>query len=397
MTIVGTFALCSAPLRRMVLLTVLITTPVWAMTSQTPPGMASAFTVARLSAVQTIEPLSVSAPSNTQDGYLEAIRSFESFPDVEVFSVWAAGPVVANDPRHLLTKVAQAGLTGSIAVIYPDIGEPYRSVFSQIISGIEEKVKGVVNNFSVGPNVDMGELNNSLKRQDTRVVIALGRQGMKVADALDGNMSVVVGGVLSSPESSSRNHQINSLSPDPALLFTRLKSLMPKVRRIYAVYDPRQNAWMMRLAKDAARTQGVELVTREALDLRSAMLAYQEILAGMDSSKDALWLPQDSTTVDDGSVLPLVLQESWSHNLAVFSSSFNHVKRGVLFSLYPNNVELGHHLADSALGFLATGGSDTSGIFPLREVLMAVNLRTAKHLELSNIPQQGFAMVFPER
>lgn len=325
----------------------------------------------------------------------EVQRTIEAYPDVVVFPIHVAGSVVASaTTRNLANKIADAG---NIAVIYPDIGEPYRSVFTQIIGGIEDKAKGRVANFAVGPNVNVGELNDSLRKQDTKVVIALGRQGMKVASALNSNMSVVVGGVLTAQENETRNQQVNSLSPDPALLFSRLKEMMPKVRRIFAVYDSRQNGWMMRLAKDAARVQGLELVTYEVQDLRNAMHAYQEILAATDSNQDALWLPQDSTTVEESSVLPLVLQESWAHNLTVFSSSFGHVRRGVLFSLYPNNVELGHHLADSALGLISSGENNSSGMRPLREVLMAVNLRTAKHLGINASKQQGYAMTFPEQ
>ncbi len=327
----------------------------------------------------------------------EVMSAIEAYPDVVVFPIHVAGPVDTTTRRNLANKVAQASGGGSIAVIYPDIGEPYRSVFTQIIDGIEAKAQGRVTNFAVGPNVNVGDLNNSLRRQNTRVVIALGRQGVKVASTLDSNIGIVVGGVFTATENEIRNLQVNSLSPDPALLFSRLKGLMPKVRRVFTVYDPRQNAWMMRLAKEAARTQGLELTAYEAQDLRSAMQAYQQILAAADTSEDALWLPQDSTTVEDSTVLPMLLQESWARNLAVFSSSFGHVKRGVLFSLYPNNVELGRHLAGSALDFLASGENDSSGMFPLREVLMAVNLRTAKHLGLNSSRPQSFDMAFPEQ
>lgn len=327
---------------------------------------------------------------------VEVIRAIEAYPDVVVFPIHVAGSIEPTAKRNLANKIAQAS-GGGISVIYPDIGEPYRSVFAQIIDGIEDKAKGQVSSFAVGPNVDIGELNNSLHRQNTRVVIALGRQGVKVASALGSNIGVVVGGVLTATDNEVRDRQVNSLSPDPALLFSRLKGMMPKVRRVFTVYDPRQNAWMMRLAEDAARDQGFEFTAYEAQDLRSAMHAYQEILAAADSSQDALWLPQDSTTVEDSTVLPMVLQESWSRNLAVFSSSFGHVRRGVLFSLYPNNVELGRHLAGSALDFLASGAYEASGMVPLREVLMAVNLRTAKHLGLNASRPQSFDMAFPEQ
>ena len=327
----------------------------------------------------------------------EVTRAIEAYPEVVVFPIQVAATANVVATRKLANKIAQAAVDGSIAVIYPDIGEPYRSVFAQIIGGIEEKAKRHVANFAVGPNVDVGELNNSLRSQNTRVVIALGRQGVKVASTLDSNIGVVMGGVLTATESETRDHQVNCLSPDPALLFSRLQGMMPKVRRIFTVYDPRQNEWMIRLAQEAARAQGLELTAYKAQDLRAAMHAYQEILAAADSSQDALWLPQDSTTVEDSTVLPMVLQESWGRNLAVFSSSFGHVRRGVLFSLYPNNVELGRHLAGSALGYLASGENESTGMVPLREVLMAINLRTAKHLGLNTGRAQRFDMTFPEQ
>ncbi len=337
------------------------------------------------------------SPVASHEGNAELRRAIEAYPEVVVFPIMAANSSGIVASRNITNKIAQAAGIGNIAVIYPDIGEPYRSVFTQIIDGIESKAKGRVSNFAVGPNVDVGELSNSLRRQDTKVVIALGRQGVKVASALDSNIGVVVGGVLTTPENEARNLQVNSLSPDPALLFSRLKGMMPKVRRVFTVYDPRQNAWLMRLAKEAARAQGLELTVYEAQDLRGAMNAYQQILAVGESGQDALWLPQDSTTVEESTVLPMVLQESWTRNLTVFSSSFGHVRRGVLFSLYPNNVELGRHLAGSALGFLATGGNESPGMIPLREVLMAINLRTAKHLGLNTNRAQSFDMAYPEQ
>lgn len=337
------------------------------------------------------------APGLAPGNYDELTRAIEAIPSASFFSIRVAGPAVAASARSLTNKVAQTSGIGTIAIIYPDIGEPYRSIFTQIIDGIEDKARGRVANIAVGANVDIGELNNSLRHKETKVVIALGRQGMKVAAALDSSIDVVVGGVLTTPENEAPNLQVNSLSPDPALLFARLKGIMPKARRILTVYDPRQNAWMMSIAKEAAHAHGLELKAYKAQDLRSAMLAYQEILEIADSSQDALWLPHDSTTVEDSSVLPLVLQESWTNNLVVFSSSFGHVRRGVLFSLYPNNVELGRHLADSALNIMASGQIETPGMLPLREVLMAINLRTAKHLGLNVGRAESIGMTFPEQ
>jgi len=330
------------------------------------------------------------------------VAGIESTPDVVVYRI------ALNDDNLRLTNASMARAVrplqlafnseGNIAVIYPDIGEPYRSVFTRIIEGIEDKTKTRVASYPIGAGQNSQELANELRRQNIHVVIALGRNGLKAASTLDRDIGIVAGGVLSVPESEQRAMSVYSLAPDPSLLFDRLKALMPNARRVFVVYDPRQNAWLIRLAREAAKNHGLELVAQEAPDLKTAMRLYQEILAATDPKKDAVWLPQDSVTVEESAVLPLVLQEAWNRSLAVFSSSVAHVKRGALFSLYPNNLELGRNLAGSALSQLSSGGQPGRAIVPLKEVLMAINVRTAGHLGLGigQRQRQTFDMVYPE-
>lgn len=339
------------------------------------------------------------AEENAVGQYSRIIRSIKAMHSMVVVPVVVADNTFygygAAARWQLASKVAMAGGDGQIAVIYPDIGEPYRSVFAEIIAGIEARTKTQVVSYAVGPATDANSLRGVLKAKDVRVVIALGRQGMKAADALGREFGVVVGGVVGVPENEAKNLPVISLSPAPSVLFAKLTSLAPEVRRVFVVYDPRQNGWLIRLAKEAARRQGLELVAYEASDLKTAVGYYQSILAGADNRRDALWLPQDSTTVDEGVVLPMVLQQSWDRRLPVFSSSFGHVRRGVLFSLYPNNAGLGKNLANSALDYLSDEPVK-GGVMALTDVQMAVNLRTARHLGLdfSSQLQNSFDLVF---
>ena len=285
-----------------------------------------------------------------------------------------------------------------IAVLYPDIGEPYRGVFANIIRGIEDQARGRVISIAIGASPNPQDIASELRRQDIRVVIALGRNGLKAAAHLERDIGVVVGGVVTVPDAEARNFTVSSLAPDPALLFARLQGFMPATRRVFVVYDPGQNAWLMQLARQAASARGIELVAREAPDLKTALHHYQTILAAMESGRDALWLPLDSTTVHEASVLPLVLQEAWGRNLTVFSSNVTHVRRGALFSLYPNNPEIGRNLAEHALGYLSSGGQMPRRVIPLKAVLHAVNVRTATHLGIDIAGKQaGFDLVFPEQ
>lgn len=287
--------------------------------------------------------------------------------------------------------------TGTVAVVYPDIGEPYRGIFGKIIEGIEEGARSAVRRYPIGANVEPADLVAQLKRNGTRVVIALGRQGLKATAGLDRDIPLIVGGVVAVPDPESHVVSGISLTPDPALLFVRLKSLLPNVKRVIVVYNPQYNEWLLKMARDAARAQGLELVLYEARDLATAARLYETAFAAADSRRDALWLPQDPTTVDEATILPLVLKEAWNRTVPVFSSSFLHVKKGALFALYPNNLELGRTLAGSALAAMA-GEARRRGMQPLREVYTAVNLRTASHIGLNIGYQQArnFDFVFPE-
>ncbi len=308
----------------------------------------------------------------------------------------------ASRPRYAEPQqLAQSGDTArrpageAVAVLFPDIGEPYRKVFTEIIDGIEDGGKLRVRSYPVAGNADLAELQATLKRNGSRVVIALGRQGVKAASGLEPALGVVVGGVSSVPDADKLSGI--SLSPDPALLFARLKSLLPAVRRVIVVYNPQNSEALMRQAREAARGLGLELSAFDAADLAGAARRYEAAFAGADGRHDALWLPPDPTTVDEATILPIVLRESWNRNVPIFSSSILHVKKGALFALYPNNYELGRELAGLAAALLQ-GEPARRGVSPLRAVRIAFNWRTASHIGL-NIDagqQRTFDFLFPE-
>ena len=286
---------------------------------------------------------------------------------------------------------------GSIAVLYPNVSEPFRSAFISMIQGIEERTRLRVRSYAVDAKVDTADLNIQLKRSGTKVVIALGRQGLTVASSLDRDIVVLVGGALLLSDAEIVNVNGISLTPDPALLFARLRTLLPEVRRIVVVYDPRKTEWLLRLAREAAKTQGLELVAHEARDLSQAAHLYTSIFSGAESRRDAVWLPHDTTTVEESTLLPLILKEAWNSGVPIFSSNVLHVKKGALFAMSPNNVELGRSLAASALG-LMSGELRKKGVQPLRELHTAINLRTASHMGL-NIgyqQQRTFDFIYPE-
>lgn len=299
---------------------------------------------------------------------------------------------------QLAQSDGKRGGPDAIAVIFPDIGEPYRSIFMKIIEGIEDQLKTRVKAVPVGNNTEAPELNAQLKRQGVRVVIALGQRGYKLATGLDKDIGVIVGGVLTVPEPDHSQFTVISLTPDPNLLFSQLKNLIPGIKRVIVVYNPNNNEWLIRLARLAAKNQGLELQTIEARDLASAAHQYEAVFAAADGRFDSVWLPQDSTTVEESTIMPLVLKESWNKGVPIFSSNFLHVKKGALFALYPNNLEMGRNLASSAQTLLA-GDTSKRGVIPLKDVQAALNTRTASRIGLAigQQKQRAFDFIFPEQ
>lgn len=284
-----------------------------------------------------------------------------------------------------------------IAVVYPDLGEPYRSVFQQILSGIEQTAPDRVVSIALSDPEHPESLAEMLRKKGVTVVIALGRRGLKAASDLPATLPVVGGAVLASPEDGPGATTLVSLTPDPSLLLQRLQQLAPSVRRVFTVYSARQNDWLIAFAQRAAKAQGLELVTVETDDLRTALQRFREIFETAQAGRDAIWLPQDTAVLDEQVVLPFVLQQAWDRSLIVFSSTLAHVRRGALFALYPDNVDMGRQLATTALELGNTSGQART-VQPLREVRLALNTRTAGHLGIAlESSLKDVALLFPVR
>jgi putative tryptophan/tyrosine transport system substrate-binding protein len=293
---------------------------------------------------------------------------------------------------------AQAVEAAAMAVVYPDIGDPFREVFAAIVDGVRQQAKQSVPSFAIAGDAALPALVDELKRHDVRAVVVLGRSGLKAAQLLDPAVALVAGCVLGVPEAQvQRAYAVHSLAPDPALVFAQLRRLLPGTRRVVTVMDPQRNGWLLKLAQEAARAQRLEFVVHEADDLKRATRAYQEAIGTLEARRDALWLPQDATTVDDTTLLALVLQEAWQRGFALVSSNVLHVKRGALFALYPDNLALGRSLARSALEALEQPRRAARGMLPLRDVLVAANQRTAAHLGITLDPRaQRIDKLYPE-
>lgn len=287
----------------------------------------------------------------------------------------------------------------SVAVIYPNVREPYRDVFMEIIRGIETGLGQSVKHYVLdGDNDEPEKLLERVRHDRVDAVISLGRAGLSATKQIAEVIPVVIGAVLISPGQEAKGQTGITLTPDPEVFFDRLKVIVPGAKDVTVIYDPRQKSWEIERARKAAKVYGLTLNAFPTEDLRLSAELYRKVLAQIKDGSIAIWLPQDNAAMDEQALLPVVLQEAWEKNFVVFSGNLDHVRKGALFSLYPDNFGMGRSLAALAMDRLKNGIADSSAaINPLRDLLLAVNLRTAEHLGLrfAGHERQQFNLVFP--
>lgn len=287
-----------------------------------------------------------------------------------------------------------------VAVIYPEVGKPYQDVIESIILGIRQQTGSPLELYALEEGADNGKLNSWLEQRKVKVVIALAKQGLEATDRLPNGVRRVLGALLSPPPHNNGASYADgiSLAPDPEVVFERVQQLSPETRRVFVVYDPAANDWLIELAKSAASKYEFELAALPAKDLREAAATYAQLQGKGLGKNDLIWLLNDPNTVDQNTILPFLLRTSWSDGFAVISNNPSHVKRGVLFSLYPDYNKMGKSLGRLAQQVAVNGDHGNKSMSPLKDVLIAVNLRTAEHLNLvfSQKQKDAFDLVFPE-
>lgn len=285
----------------------------------------------------------------------------------------------------LLFPVEAKAADVSVSVIYPETAPPYQHVFVEILNGIQAALGDHLQRHAVSESEDPAPLTAALRRDPPQAVITLGRSALNAYQATRMTLPHVVGALDASPQRNPRLSGI-SLSVDPSVLFAALSRLSPHTQRVYVVYHPDRDQWLIDLATPAAARFGLALVPFTAIDLPSSAKRFWSILNTANPDSDALWLPISSRLIDDQHILPTIIKTSWSRRLIVFSNNLGHADMGVLLAFYPDNAALGQRLANMAIEMAATPAL-VPGIQPLRDVKSALNVRVANHLGLDVGPQ----------
>ena len=283
-----------------------------------------------------------------------------------------------------------------IGVVYPDVREPYHSIFSTIIEGIGTELKLPQKHYQLQEQDSPTALYEWVEKEQIALVISLGKHSQHIIEAMPLKVPVVYGALAAVSNSEVKKGPGILLIPSPEMLFSRLKAYAPDMGTVLVVYNAEHNQWLIDNAREVAGELGMHLEAIPASNIREAAKIWHQAILNREGKQYALWILQDRSVVDDRVILSMILKESWSRNIVAFSSNPAHVKRGVLFSLYPNNFNMGRSLGRLALQQFQNG-SFSAGLVPTIDVKEAFNTRTADHLRIDLTEDKliNIDLVFP--
>ncbi|NRD74093.1 ABC transporter substrate-binding protein [Shewanella sp. VB17] len=294
----------------------------------------------------------------------------------------------------LLTLTDARASSNPIAVLYPEIREPYNQIFVNITSGIEAEYGAQVKVFKLTNSTPINDVNKWLARHQISSVITLGNKGLSIAKQLKKDITVIVGAV----KMAAKPGELNGISmfPSPKTVMQEMSSLVPNINKVHFILHPNKQQWLQPWIT-SAEAVGITLMLHKAKDLAESATQYRDLLKTLDHKTEALWLVSDQAIMDPA-IMANILEQAWEKNLTVFSNSLADVKRGALFAMYPDNHAMGKSLA-KLLSKTLLHPNDPPAVILLTDTLIAINQRTAKHLGLyfNKAKQQDFGLVYPLR
>jgi putative ABC transport system substrate-binding protein len=159
--------------------------------------------------------------------------------------------------------------------------------------------------------------------------------------------------------------------------FTKLKEVLPSVKRIGVLYDPDVSGPMIAEAAETARDLGLELVPLE-VSSESDVLDRTRTLA---DNVDVLWSVADSTVFSDQSLRHILL-ETLRNRIPFVGLSPSFVKAGALLAFSTDYRDLGRQAGEQSLRIL-TG--EQISLIPMtvpRLLSLSINLNTAKQIRV---------------
>lgn len=254
--------------------------------------------------------------------------------------------------------------------------------FNQALAGFVDACDDRITEYDLHGSRKMeNQIIKRIKASKPRLILAIGTLAAQVVKESVSDIPVIFFMVPNPRKYGLEGKNMAGISLDIPVetQFSVYQSLIPNLRTIGVVYDPRKTGAMITRAAAVANTLGLRLVA-VPVDSEKALPAA---LRSMLGKIDALWMVPDDTVVTPESFQFLLLQ-AFENNLPFLAVSDIFVQVGALASLSPDYTDVGRQGCQLARE-INSGRLRLTEVnaLPPSKINLAINLKTAIKIGLT--------------
>lgn len=282
-----------------------------------------------------------------------------------------------------------------IAVITSHDTPPYQDV----ATGFQEflKKEGVVATFDhYGLSGNAGkasEVIRDIKKQPPRLILTIGTMATQTALREEDDIPVVAG-LVSNLDDLRKSKNATGVDLDFLFVtqFEWMHKLVPEIKIIGVLYNPKENQAKIDAAVQAAKKEGLTLLPKEIETPR----ALPDALESLAKRVDLLWGITDQLVLSPQTAEAILLF-SFRSGVPFVGLSSSWVKAGALYALDRDYKDLGVQCGELAIKILQGTKPNTLAIVPPRRIRYSLNQKTADHMKLEFSPAvvRNAQQVFP--
>jgi len=274
-----------------------------------------------------------------------------------------------------LTALCQNPEPATIAVLK----SAENSIYDQAVARFSEGCRARVAVFKMNGSLQTGrEQIEAINSGKYRLVLAVGASAALVARERSKH-PVVFCAVFSPDRTRLAGSNITGVTLDASVKeqFSALQRMMPGLKSIGVIYDPRVSSELIREARSTSRTLGLRLETREVSSHKEVTWAVRDLVGLVE----AQWVIADSTVVNPENLRHMLLT-SVENRMPILAFSDAVVREGALASVSSPTEEIGDEAAGLANRILNGQLISTLPIRCSRRAVVFINLKTARSIKL---------------
>lgn len=282
-----------------------------------------------------------------------------------------------------------------IAVITSQDTPQYQEVRTGFLEFL--KKEGIIADFDhYGLSGNAGkasEVIRDIKQQTPRLILTIGTLATQTALREADDIPIVAGLVNNLDDLRKSKNATGVVLDFPIVTqFEWMHKLVPEIKIIGVLYNPKENQAKIDAAVQAAKREGLTLLPKEVESPR----ALPDALESLARSVDLLWGINDQLVLSQQTAEAILLF-SFRRGVPFVGLSSSWVKAGALYALDRDYNDLGAQCGELAIKIIQGTKPSTLAIVPPRRTLYSLNQKTADHmkLEFSPLVIKNAQQVFP--